>query len=375
MDPIYTAGPWITEREKEAVQDAMDNWYGEDKYYYCETFESEFAEWHNRTYGLMTPNCTSAIHLLLRAIGIEPGDEVIVPECTWIGSTAGISYLGGTPVFCDVDSETWCLDPGSVEGAVSEDTRAIIAVDLHGNMPEMTALQEIADTRDIYLLEDSAQALGSEYEGQKAGSFGTASFFSFHRTKTLTTGEGGMLLLDDDELFERCKTLRNHGRREGGEMYVNYDIGYKYLPFNVQAAIGYAQFQRVDELIEKKREILQGYREGLEDVWGIQLNTEPPGGRNGAWITGLVFDQGYGLTKAEAIDRLADHGVPVRPFFYPLSSLPAYPTDVEEFEQQNPVAYDISGRGIDLPGAFTLTDDQINHVCESVRNVLRNANS
>lgn len=375
MEQIFMAGPWITEHEIAVVEDAMRNGWYEHAYDYCEKFQKEFAAYHDREYGIMTPNCTTAIHLLLTGLGICQGDEVILPECTWIATGAGATYLGATPVFCDIDSVNWCLDPESVEKRITSQTKAIVVVDLYGNMPLMDEMIEVANRHGIPLIEDAAEALGSTYKGIKAGKFGIGSVFSFHRTKTITTGEGGMLLLDDDALYERCLFLRDHGRKPDGPMYYNYEVTYKYMPFNVQAALGYAQFQRIDELVGRKREQLRMYRERLSDVEDIELNPEPEGGVSGAWITALVFGRSYNLSKQEAIDRLAQLGIPSRPFFYPLSSLPAYPGCREKYERLNAVAYDICSRGINLPGAANLTEGQIDRVCEGIKTILSHETS
>lgn len=370
MNKIYMAGPWITELEIKTVEDAMRTGWYEHAYDYCEKFQKEFAAYHNRKYGIMTPNCTTAIHLLLTGLGIKEGDEVIMPECTWIASGAGISYLKATPVFCDIDPVNWCIDPKSVEKRITSKTKAIIAVDLFGNMPDMDGLAEVSKKHNIPLIEDAAEAVGSSYKGIKAGKFGIGSVFSFHRTKTITTGEGGMLLLDDDKLFERCFFLRDHGRRANGPMYYNFEVTYKYMPFNVQAALGYAQFQRIDELVGKKREQLNMYREKLKDIKDIYFNPEPPGGVNGAWITGLVFGKSHKMTKLDAMEKLIKLGLPARPFFYPLSSLPAYPGCREKYEPLNPIAYDVSSRGINLPGAANLTEEQIDKFCDGIKIIL-----
>jgi perosamine synthetase len=364
------AGPWITELEIRTVEDAMRNGWYEHPYDYCEKFQKEFAAYHNRKYGIMTPNCTTAIHLLLTGLGIKQGDEVIMPECTWIASGAGITYLNAIPVFCDINSANWCIAPKSVEKRITSKTKAIIAVDLFGNMPDMDGLTAMAKRHNIPLIEDAAEALGSSYNGVRAGKFGIGSVFSFHRTKTITTGEGGMLLLDDEKLYERCMFLRDHGRKPGGQMYYNYEVTYKYMPFNVQAALGYAQFQRIDELVGKKREQLKMYKDKLRDVKDIQFNPEPPGGVNGAWITGLIFGKSHNMTKLKAIEEMAKLGLPCRPFFYPLSSLPAYPGFREKYEPLNPTAYDISARGVNLPGAANLTEQQIDKVCDGIKTIL-----
>jgi perosamine synthetase len=368
MDPIYMAGPWVTEHEISVVEDCMRNgWYSYD---YVETFQREFAAYHGRKYAIMTPNCTTAIHLLLAAMGIGSGDEVIAPENTWVGSTAGITYVGATPVFCDIDPKHWCLDPESVEQAITPRTKAIIAVDVFGNMPLFDELLAVAARHGIPVLEDAAEALGSTYKGVRAGKFGIASVFSFHRTKTLVTGEGGMLLLDDPELYERCTFLRDHGRRANGPAYYVYEVAFKYMPFNLQAAMGYAQLQRIDELIAKKRWIFESYRAALSDIEDIQFNPEPEGGTNGVWITGLLIGHSHNLDKIQAMERLTGLGLPSRPFFYPLSSLPAYSGMESAGKAKNPRAYDICSRGINLPGALVITDDQIRRVTDGVRTML-----
>ena len=363
------SGPSITEAEEKIVLDALRNgWYGKEAYYYCETFEAEFARYHDREFALMTPNCTSAIHLLLMGLGIGPGDEVIAPECTWIASVAPISYCGAEPVFCDIDPIHWCLTAETIEAKITERTKAIIAVDLYGNMPDWDSLNALSKKYGIPIIEDSAEALGSVYKGTRAGKFGIGSVFSFHRTKTLTTGEGGMLLVDDEELFERCKLLRDHGRAPG--TWYNQIVAYKYMPFNLQAALGYAQFKRIDELIENKHRILECYRDGLADIKGLLLNPEPEGGVNGAWCTTAVFTEQSGLSKEAALKAMIDKGIQARPFFFPLSILPAYPGREEAGRRDNPIAYDVSSRGVCLPSAHIITDDQINTVCDMIHDLI-----
>lgn len=379
MRPISMAGPSITQLEIDTVVKAMQDWY-EHPYYYVEKFQEEFAKHHDRKFAVMTPNCTTAIHLLLTCLGIKEGDEVIVPECTWIASAAPVTYLKAKPVFCDIDPTNWCLSPESVERSLTDKTKAIIAVDVYGNMPDMNRLQKLADDYNIPLIEDAAEALGSIYQGKRAGKFGVGSVFSFHRTKTLTTGEGGMLLLDDENLYKRCMIWRDHGRdaalpahmRDPNQrMYFNSEATYKYMPFNLQAALGHAQFQRLDELIKMKRSIFEGYKRGLEDVPDLQFNDESNGVFNSVWITGLVFGKSHGITKEDAMKKLEGVGTPSRPFFYPLSSLPAFSSyGPDEFRTRNPVAYDISSRGINLACALDLDTEQINSICNGIRTIL-----
>jgi perosamine synthetase len=262
------------------------------------------------------------------------------------------------------------MDPTSLERAITPRTKAVIAVGLFGNMPLMDELLSAAARHGVPFIEDAAEALGSTYKGKRAGSFGIASVFSFHRTKTLATGEGGMLLLDDDKLYERCMFLRDHGRKPGGPAYYCYEVTYKYMPFNLQAAIGYAQFQRLDELVGRKRWIFEQYKTRLADIDDIQLNAEPEGGFNSVWITAVLPSPRYGMDKLEVIRRMQELEVPARPFFYPLSSMPAYPGMEAIYRARNPVAYDICSRGINLPGALTITEMQIDKVSRGLRAAL-----
>jgi perosamine synthetase len=369
MNDIAMAGPWITEHEEKLVLDALRNgWYGKQAYYYVETFEAEFAKYHDRKYALMTPNCTTALHLLLAGLGIADGDEVIAPECTWIGSTACITYQRATTVFADIDPVHWCLTPETIERAITPRTKAVIVVDLYGNMPDWDGILELCRRRGVTVIEDAAEALGSSYKGIKAGKFGVASSFSFHRTKTITTGEGGMLLLDDAALFERCKFLRDHGRAPG--TYFNTEVTFKYMPFNLQAALGYAQFQRLDELVAKKRWIWKGYRDRLADIPDLHFNPETNNVYNGVWNTALVFGKSHGMSRDKALEEVPKLGLPVRPFFYPLSSLPAYPGRTEESRRANPVAYDVSERGINLPSAFNVTESDMDRMSAGIHTLL-----
>jgi len=369
MSNIQMAGPWVTEHEERIVLDALRNgWYGKDAYRYVETFELEFAKYHDRKFALMTPNCTTALHLLLAGLGIKDGDDVIAPECTWVGSVACITYQRANTVFADIDPVHWCLTPETIARAITPKTKAVIVVDLYGNMPDWDAIQELCDSCGIIAIEDAAEALGSKYNGVRAGKFGIGSTFSFHRTKTITTGEGGMLLLDDEKLFQRCKFLRDHGRAPG--TYFNTEVTFKYMPFNVQAALGYAQFQRIGELVEKKRWIWLGFKERLADIPDLLLNPEPAQVYNGVWCPALVFGKSHAMTRDRALAEMPKLGLPVRPFFYPLSFLPAFPGREARGRKSNPVAYDTSERGINLPCALNLTEDDLDIYARGLRRLL-----
>jgi len=369
MNEIHMAGPWITEDDINIVNDALRNgWYGKEAYHYVELFQKEFAAYHGRKYGIMTPNCSTAIHLLMKGLNIGPGDQVIAPDVTWIGSVAGIKWAGATTILSDIDEHNWCLSPDTAEDDITTKTKAIITVNLHGNMSDMDRLIELSEEYDIPLIEDAAQSLGSTYRGIRSGKFGIASVFSFHRTKTITTGEGGMILTDDDDLYERCMFLRDHGRSKTKAYWID-EIATKYMPFNVQAAMGYAQFLRIDQLVDKKREQLKLYKDLLSDVPDLQFNAEPSYVKNGAWVTGIIIGKSHGMEKEELIARAAKIGVPLRPFFYPLSSMEPYEKEPCSMSY-NSVAYDISERGINLPCAFNLTEDQMRFVCNGIKSIL-----
>jgi perosamine synthetase len=369
MKPIQMSGPWITDLEKRTVADMMEN--GWDNYDYVEKFEPAFAQWHGRKYCLMTPCCTHAIHLLLLALGIKEGDEVIVPECTWTATAAPVTYQNSTPVFTDIDPENWCLDPDAVKKNITAKTKAIIVVDLFGNMPDMDAMESISKEYGIPLIEDAAEALGSTYKDVRAGKFGIGSVHSFHRTKTIASGEGGALLLDDDQLFERAAFLRDHGRSPE-IAYHTLEATPKYMPSNLQAAMAWAQFRRIDELVGRKRYIFHRYKENLKDISDLQFNMETEDVVNGVWATTMVFGKTHTMKTVDAIKKLSDLNIPSRPFFYPLSSLPAYMHYRTGSKEENPNAYDISERGITLAGHYNLIDEQIDFISNGIREILTN---
>ena len=373
MERIPVAGPWITEKEVAYVSDAVRNaWYG-NAHGYEVRFEEAFKNYVSRRHAMALPSATSAIHLALAALKIGPGDEVIVPEATWIATSAPISYVGATPVFADIDPQSWCISPASLEACITPRTRAVIVVNLYGGMPDMDAIDAIADRRGLALIEDAAESVGAEYRRRKAGSFGDASVFSFHGSKTLTTGEGGMLLTDDEALYQRALVLRDHGRAPLAKAFWNQEVGFKYRMSSLQAALGLAQLERVTELIERKQQIFGWYREFLDGFSAVTLNYAGPMVMNAYWMVTAVFDPRLGLEKEEVGAALSARGIDTRPFFYPLSSLPAYAglPQAREAASWNREAYDVSRRAINLPSALNLTRDQVAYVCAELRRVLQ----
>ena len=227
MEHIPVAGPWITKKEIEYVADATAHAWYENANIYHERFEKAFSHYIGTKYSIALPSCTSAIHLSLLSLGIGKGDEVIVPDLTWIATASPITYVGANPVFADCDEKTWCISPDAFQECITPRTMAIIPVDLYGNMPEMNAIRDIAHDHDIAIIEDAAEAIGSEYHGKRSGSFGDTGVFSFHGSKTMTTGEGGMLVTDRKDIYDRCLALRDHGRAPGEKMFWNEEVGYK----------------------------------------------------------------------------------------------------------------------------------------------------
>jgi perosamine synthetase len=364
---IPVSGPSITEREIAYVTDAVTNaWYGNAGMYHAR-FERAFAEHLGVRHAMALPSCTSAIHLSLAALGVGPGDEVIVPDVTWIASVAPVSYVGATPVFADIDQNTWCLSAESFEQCITPRTKAVIPVDLYGGVPDWDAINRVADRYGIAVIEDAAEAIGSEYRACRAGTLGTTGVFSFHGSKTLTTGEGGMLVTDRTDLYERAAVLRDHGRRPGDTMFFNAEVGFKYKMSAMQAALGLAQLERVDELVARKREIFDWYARTLgEQDDGLRLNVEPAGTRNSYWMVTVVLDPALGITKETLIPRMRERNVDCRPFFYPLSGLPAFGERAEAkvARERNAVSYRISPYAINLPSGLNMTEDLVAVVCE-----------
>ncbi|MCL2624824.1 MAG: DegT/DnrJ/EryC1/StrS family aminotransferase, partial [Planctomycetaceae bacterium] len=290
MNKIHYTKPSITEREIRYATEAATVGWGARCYDYIDEFEKRFQDYLGVKYVHATSSCTGATHLGLVASGITSGDEVILGDINWIAVAAPMTYLGAKPVFVDVLPDTWCLDPAKVEEAITPKTKAIIAVHVYGNLCDMERLRKIADNHGLLLIEDAAEAIGSVYHGHKAGSLGDFGVFSFHGTKTITTGEGGMFVTNNEYLFNKVKTLNNHGRSpHTTKQFWAEAIGYKYRMSNIQAAIGCAQMERIDDLVAKKREIFLEYQKLFADTTDTIMNPEPTGIVNGYWMPTIVF--------------------------------------------------------------------------------------
>jgi len=358
---LYTK-PSITELEVRYATDAAANGWGDHCYAYINRFEELFRQHLGVSYAIATSSCTGALHMGLAALGVGPGDEVILADTNWIASAAPITYLGAKPVFVDILPDSWCIDPELAEAAITPRTKAILAVHLYGNLCDMERLLAIGERHDLPVIEDAAEAIGSVYHGKRAGSMGRFGAFSFHGTKTLTTGEGGMFVTNDDDLYERVLTLSNHGRARGQTKQFWPDmVGYKYKMSNIQAAIGCAQIERIDDLIARKRAIFARYRDALARYPGLSLNPEPAGIQIGAWMPTVVFDETTGITRERLQERFDAANVDARVFFHPLTSLPMF-----DPVQDNRVAYDLPGRSINLPSYHDMTDSDIDRVLDVI---------
>lgn len=342
---------------------AATSGWGKDCYREVEEFETNFSKYLGVSHSIATSSCTGALHLAMRTLGITVGDEVIVPVVTWIGSIAPVTYEGATPIFVDINVSDWNISIKEIEKAITPKTRAIVCVHLYGNLCDMEGLLRIAKRHGLYLVEDTAEAIGSEIKGKKAGSFGHFSTFSFHGTKTMTTGEGGMLCTSDSALYEKALVISNHGREPSKHSIFWMDkIGLKYKMSNIQAALGLSQLERVDSFVTRKREIFRYYEGALRGVG--TLNHESPGDKNSYWLPAVV-------TKAE--ERRRDEilveanslGIGLRPFFYPLTRFPMFSA------MSTPeVANEVSRCSLNLPSFHEIREEQMDTVIEFLKNRL-----
>ena len=356
--------PSITELEVSYVTNAIREGWGAKCYDYIYQFENTFSQYLGTNFSLATSCCTGAIHLALMAMGVKAGDEVIIPETTWIASAEPVLYIGAKPVFVDILEDSWCIDPQKIKEAITSKTKAIIVVHLYGNVCKMDEIMEIAKEYDLKVLEDAAEGLGSEYNGKKVGTIGNAGVFSFHGTKTMTTGEGGMLVTNDLQIYESAKILNDHGRNAkdpDNKMFWMRNYGYKYKMSNLQAALGCAQIERIEELIEKKRQIFGWYKTMLKGM-PCTFNPEPTNIKNSYWLPTIVFDKSINFQQNEFFSICKEVGIDSRPFFLPLTSLPMF-VDVKE----NIIAYDLYPRAINLPSFHDMIREDAQRVVDTIK--------
>ena len=363
---IHYTKPSITALETAYATDAAANGWGANCYDYINRFEEEFKAHLGVKHVIATSSCTGALHLGLAALGIKAGDEVILADTNWIATVAPIIHLAATPIFVDILSDSWCLDPDLVETAITSNTKAIVAVHLYGNLCDMAKLLAIGEKYGIPVIEDAAEAIGSIYFGSRAGSMGKFGVFSFHGTKTITTGEGGAFVTNDSNLYEKVLTLSNHGRARGQtKQFWPEVIGFKYKLSNMQAAVGCAQLKRVEELVDRKYEIFLYYRDRLCRMPGLSINPEHPGTKNGVWMPTLVFDKETNVTSSKLQQAFAAENIDARVFFHSISSLPMFNKPMLKS-----FSTDIPERSINLPSYHDITRDEQDRVIKVIENLM-----
>jgi perosamine synthetase len=370
---IPVAGPDITEDDIALVAEAArGDWY--EKYNrHIDAFEKTTASFCGVKHAISVPCATHALHLAFATLGIKEGDEVIAPDVTWIASVAPIYQTGADAVLVDITPDTWCIDPAAVERAITPRTKAIMGVDLYGSMCDWNALRAIADKHGLALVEDAAESLGSRYDNRAAGALGDFAILSFHGSKLVTCGEGGMLLTDNTELYKRALFLRDHGRHSVAgryQMFYNTEIAFKYKMSAVQAALGLGQMRRIDALVERKRKVFEWYSERLSGMPGVSINVEPGDVYNCYWMPTIVLDPALGLTKYDLMEAFDKRGVDTRPFFTPLSSMPAFDGRDGARRHANPVSERISTHAINLPSGNKTSKEDVDYVCSCLSEIL-----
>jgi len=353
---ILTAGPSITEKEISYVTDAVTNGWNENWNGYITRFEDEFSKYIGVDNAVTTSSCTGALHLGLLALGIGPGDEVIVPEITWVATASAVAYVGATPVFCDIEEGSWCMSVKSAESLITSKTKAIFPVHLYGHPANMPEVMELANKYNLKVIEDAAPSIGAEVGGQKTGSFGDVAGFSFQGAKIMVTGEGGMLVTNNQSIFDRVKSLGDHGRNPKYPLAA-VEVGYKYKMSNLQAALGLAQIERVDELVNRKREINALYNKLLAGNDRIKVSSELKGCKSIHWMTSIELVGASFKDRESFMQKLKENMIDSRPVFSPMSSLPMFEKCAE-----NPISYRIGSSAINLPSGHNLSDEEIEYI-------------
>jgi perosamine synthetase len=364
---IPVAKPFLGAEELENIREAVESGWISSKGKFITGFEEKFAAFCGVKYAVATSNGTTALHLALMGLDIGKGDEVIVPDLTFIATANAVTYTGATPVMVDSRSDYWGIDPELIEEKITPVTKAIIPVHLYGHPCDMDAIGDIARRHNLFIIEDAAEAHGAEYKGRKVGTFGDVSCFSFFGNKIITTGEGGMCLTNNAETAERIRILRDHGQRPDKRYW--YDVvGFNYRMTNIQAAIGVAQVDRLEYLVDIKRQIAGWYKTGLQDLCNegyLIPAPEMPWAKNVYWMYSVLLTDKVKINRDDVIVRLADSGIETRPFFYPLNLMPPY-----ESSECFPVAGMLGSRGINLPSGYGIDREDVNYICRRLESIL-----
>jgi perosamine synthetase len=349
---ILTAGPSISSREIVYVNKAVSLGWNLNHSKYIKLFEEKFAQSVGSKYAMTTSSCTGALHLSLLSLGIGPGDEVIVPDVTWVATASAVAYVGAKPVFADVDPVSWNITVESIQKVLTNKTKAIIPVHLYGFGAPMPEIVSFAKLNNLFIVEDAAPAIGTEIDGRFAGTFGQFGCYSFQGAKLLVTGEGGMLVSNDEDLMKKAWKIQDHGRKPG--TFWIEELGYKYKMNNITAALGLAQIERVDVQIEKKREINNLYKELLSGSDQLSFQEELVKTKSICWMTSIQFTKTSGLDINFLAKYLGENGVDTRPVFPTIHSYPMWKVNIE-----NPVASYISSNSINLPSGVALTHESV----------------
>jgi perosamine synthetase len=362
-DFIPISKPHISAREEQYVIRALRSGWVSSLGEFIETFEAQFAAYCGVTYALTTSNGTTGLHLALESLGIGAGDEVIVPDLTFIATANAVAYTGAKPVLADIDPHTLCLDVAAVAAAVTPHTRAVIPVHLYGHPADMEPLNDLAATHGLVVLEDAAEALGARYKNRAVGSLGRCAVFSFYGNKLITTGEGGMLTTDDRDLYLRAKHLRDHAM-SAQRRYWHSERGYNYRMTNLQAALGVAQLEQIAEFLDYRGRLMSWYREDVHTSSSVRLNHVAGWAKSSYWMICLEVDWFDDALRATFMRLLREVGVDTRPYFYPISSMPMYAA------KPAPNALRKSSIGVNLPGYYGLSRDDVRRIASAVNELL-----
>lgn len=368
MKMIPVSEPCLGEDELKNVIDAVKSGWISSKGRFIHEFERKFSKYCGIRYGVATSNGTVALHLALEALGTGRGDEVIVPDFAFIAVANSVIYTGAKPVLVDSHPEYWCVDPRKIEEKITPQTKAIIPVHLYGHPCDMGAIKDIANDRNLFVVEDCAEAHGAEYGGKKVGSFGDVSCYSFYGNKIITTGEGGMCLTDNEELAERMRILKDHGMNPK-KKYWHDVIGFNFRMTNLQAAVGVAQVKRIREFVEKKRKIAEWYTRELKDLKEkglVELHPEMSLAKCVYWMYSILLTNKQKIGRDELMKMLGEKRIETRPFFFPIHEMPPYKIEGERF----PVSEDLSRRGINLPSGVKLRKEDVLKVVGTIDSLL-----
>ncbi len=361
--------PLIGENERKYVLECLETGWVSSEGRFIHEFEEQWAAYCGMSQGVAVSNGTVALEIAVACLGLDAGDEIILPSFTIISCAQAVTMNGLKPVLVDSDPRTWCMDVAQVEARITPRTRAIMPVHIYGHPVDMDPLQDLARKYDLTIIEDAAEAHGAEYKDRKCGGLGNLSCFSFYANKIITTGEGGMVLVRDAKHAERLRSLRNLCFKKERRFY-HTELGHNYRFTNLQAAIGLAQLERVEDSVQKKRWMGAAYTERLQDLERIQLPVEEAWAKNVYWMYGLVLDESAGMDAVELAQQLAEKGVMTRPFFLGMHEQPVFQNMGLFQGERYPVAERIARQGLYLPSGMTLTEGQIDQVCQAVHEVL-----